>query len=148
MVTPVTDSEASVTYVSHHSTVTAMAVESRERFVITGAKEGDVIVWNILNTQGQHWVNHRHVHDHTAPVMSIAICERMLMFATASLDGVCNLYSLIKGKLLRTFSHPRGSPLHGVILSSSPLPSVAIFSEKEKSWTSFALNGKRLTTVK
>ena len=70
------------------------------------------------------------------------------MFATASLDGVCNLYSLIKGKLLRTFSHPRGSPLHGVILSSSPLPSVAIFSEKEKAWTSFALNGKRLATVK
>ena len=70
------------------------------------------------------------------------------MFATVGLDGCCNIYSLIKGKLLRSITHPRMYPLLAVALSSSPLPSVAIFSEKDRYWNSFSLNGKLLGSEK
>ena len=34
------------------------------------------------------------------------------------------------------------------MLSSAPLPAVAVYSERDRTWTSFSLNGKRLATVK
>ena len=41
------DNEVTIIYPFHHSTVTVIASDDAEKTVVTGAKQGDVIVWSI-----------------------------------------------------------------------------------------------------
>ena len=121
---PVEKESPVVTYMPHHATVTCIVTEQRERLVITASKAGDVIVWNVEEHE-QHWTIYRHFYDHEAMVTSLFVNEDLGMFASSSLDGSVNLYSLFGAKILRSFFHPQRFPLHSVVISSTPLASVA-----------------------
>ena len=62
------------------------------------------------------------------------------MYITGSLDGSVNLYNLWTDKYLRTFHHPKLSPIHSAILCQTPLPSVCFFSREDHFWYSYSLN--------
>jgi len=71
----------------------------------------------------------------------------MQYFATSSADGSCNLYNLFKLELLRCFRHPSLHPVSSVILSSTPLVSLAMFSPVDRTWVPFSINGQNLNEL-
>ena len=68
----------------------------------------------------------------------------MGLFATSSLDGTVNIYTLAHVQFLRTIRHPAGLPIHSVVLAQSPLACVAFFSKADRNWVSFGINGVEL----
>lgn len=90
---------------AHTDTITAIATDYKENFLITGSYTGDVVVWKISLEQFKLSIRF-HYFDHEAPVSTIKTSHDMRLLATASEDHTVNLYNIICGELLRTFYHP------------------------------------------
>ena len=140
----------------HQTTVSAMAINSKEQILITGTKSGEVIIWkhceyefngsSIVSdspqaeSEGQEknpWFVFKRIHDHERQVSSIFINNDMCLFVTGSFDGTANLYNLYSGKLIRTFAHPKLAPIYSVLLAQNPLAICAFFSREDHMWNSF-----------
>lgn len=78
--------------------------------VITGSKQGDIIVWKFSPeatvAPNQILSKQKHFYHHDDEVSSIFIHQDMQFFASSSNDGTANLYSLWKLEILRCFKHP------------------------------------------
>ena len=85
--------------------------------------------------------------DHDDAVTSIFIHQEMHFFATSSLDGSANLYTLADYQLLRCFHHPNLNPLSTVIMSCQPLVCLAMFSPEDREWQTFSINGQNLNQL-
>jgi WD40 repeat protein len=114
--------------------------------IISGSKNGDVVVW--VHNPGQNpdsnWTVRKHMDDHESQVANIHINEDMCLYITSSFDGTANLYNFWTDSLIRTFKHPNLSPIHSVILSQNPLPALAFYSREDHHWYSFSINGAYL----
>ena len=112
--------------------------------MITGSKSGDVIVWSYTygatGSTPANWTVKGHKCDHESQITLIHINEDMNMYLTSSLDGSVNLYNLWTDKYLRTFHHPKLSPIHSAVLSQTPLPAVCFFSREDHYWYAYSLN--------
>eukprot|EP01022_Parablepharisma_sp_SALTPOND_P000380 TRINITY_DN1018_c0_g1_i1.p1 TRINITY_DN1018_c0_g1~~TRINITY_DN1018_c0_g1_i1.p1 ORF type:complete len:2390 (-),score=189.70 TRINITY_DN1018_c0_g1_i1:5377-12546(-) len=117
----------------HSATVTALGVDKEERIGISGTKDGECIVFSLGDEM--FWNPKCTLNDHSAEITSIYISDEMQLFATSSLDGSINLYTLTyKPKLLRTFRLPTPLAVYSVvfimlsvkqaILANYPLPCV------------------------
>ena len=145
-----------------------MAVDAREQILITGSKNGDVIVWKnsdfecSIDTQNNgsmdgsdqgyksaatNWFIFKQLNDHDRQVSCIFINNEMCLFVTGSFDGTVNLYNLQSAKLMRSFSHPTLAPIYSVVLAQNPLAICAFFSREDHLWNSFSINGKLLTDL-
>ena len=108
---------------------------------ITGAKDGDVLVWQM---EGDFWHPRWQYIDHDDIVTSVNICQDLHTFASCSLDGTCNIYSLRKGKLLRVLTLPHNAPAVMVKFASAPPAKVILFSPDGNTLYSFSVNGEPL----
>lgn len=128
----------------HNSTITCMDIDNDERVVITGGKDGDVVVWRIdSDTVQSLW----HFYDHEEQVTCLTICQELHTFASCSLDGTCNIYSLKKKRLLRVIDSSNNAPLTMVIFSTSIPAKVILFAPDENTLYSFSVNGAQLHKV-
>ena len=127
---------------AHTSTVTCIAVDEKEKFVISGSKNGDVIFWEI-NQDKQDWKKKYHFYHHEDFITSINIKDSLAL--TSSLDASVNLYNM-NGKLLRTFYHPNGNPILTAVYSNAPLPWVVLFSFRDKIFYSYSINGELISS--
>ncbi|CAG9328520.1 unnamed protein product [Blepharisma stoltei] len=125
----------------HYSTITCTDVDIDERVVVTGGKDGDVVVWQIDNDNLHHlW----HFFNHDEQVTFVTICQELHTFASCSLDGTCNIYSLTKGRLLRVINIANNIPISIVKFSTSAPAKVILFSSEENMFYSYAVNGAQL----
>lgn len=65
----------------------------------------------------------------------------MGMYLSCSYDGSVNVYNLWNDSFIRSFHHPKLSPIHTAVLSQTPLPVCCFFSREDHLWYSFSLNG-------
>ena len=102
------------TILNHHtSTVTSIKVDKEERIVITGSANGNCILYSI--SDDLTWTPQSFLCDHDNGITFIDISNEMHLFLTTSLDGTANLYTKsIHPKLIRTFRHKIGLPIHYV----------------------------------
>jgi len=139
------EGDLAVNYTNHSSTVIALSVNKQEDLAISGTKNGEVIVWEV---QEQYWSFKKLIFDHESEVHSICISDNMGLFVTAGQDGKCHLYSLSSLSWIRQVSHPAACGINSVVLSMTPLASVAFFSKSDQTWHSFSINGTLLESVK
>ena len=125
----------------HQSTITAIYIDPQDNLGITGAKDGDVILWII---DSEYWQPRWHYIDHYEEVTSVTICHQIHSFASCSTDGKCNIYSLRKGRLLRVISLPDNAPATMVTFSPATPAKVILFSPQENFLYSFSVNGDNL----
>ena len=127
---------------AHSSTVTCITIDEKDKLAVSGSKKGDIAFWEI-GLDKQQWTKRFHFFHHEDFVTSITIKDSLVL--TSSLDCSINLYNL-KGKLIRTFYHPKGNPVFTAIYSNSPLPCIVFFSYRDKVLYSYSVNGKFLSS--
>ncbi|KAL4509991.1 hypothetical protein ABPG72_010184 [Tetrahymena utriculariae] len=129
-------------YQMHNDTVTYMTSDSKENFLITGTKSGEVIVWKI-NSEMKLSVRYI-INDHRDRITQIKISKDLLVFATASEDSTINIYNLISGQFYRTFFHPNNLSIDNVLISYQPLPCIVFYSNQDRTLYSYSINGQFL----
>jgi WD40 repeat protein len=142
-----TDTDNVIDVYTHHAdTVTSIAADNKENFLITGSKSGECILWKISPEHNKLTVKF-HFYDHDDMITSFYISNDLRLFASASLDGKINLYNFIIGQLVRTIHHPVNMPIHSVVLTSSPLPAIVFFSNEDRVLYSYSINGRLLESL-
>lgn len=129
---------------NHHSTITCIDVDEQEKHVITGGKDGDVFLWQV---EGEHLHPRWNFIDHDDQVTSVTISSQLHLFASCSLDGTCNLYSLRKGRLIRVIYLPNSSPGNIIKISPCAPSKVIVFSAAQGCVFSYSVNGAELCRV-
>lgn len=129
---------------NHHSTITCIEVDELEKHAITGGKEGDVFLWQV---EGEHLHPRWNFIDHNEQVTSVAISSHLHIFASCSLDGTCNLYSLRKGRLIRVVNLPNNAPANIVKISQAAPAKIILFSSALSGIFTYSVNGAELCRV-
>ncbi|OVA15662.1 WD40 repeat [Macleaya cordata] len=99
---------------AHYRAVTCLVLSDDESLLISGAEDGFVRVWSLLmmfddigNTMATHLYEHN-FSEHTLRVTDIVSgyggCNAIII--SSSEDRTCKVWSLSKGKLLRTIDFP------------------------------------------
>ena len=86
---------------------------------------------------------HKIIYDHSNEITYISCSDTLNVIATASIDGLANLYTYPQIKLFRSISNEL-LPINYIFLSSYPLPSFVIYSPKITSFRAYSINGKIL----
>ena len=93
---------------AHKDSVTCLEIDKEERIAASGSATGEVVMYEIL--KDMKWVIRKQMWHHTGAVTHIFMSSQMLLFSTAGIDGVVNLYSY-SGSLIRKFLTPIPSPV-------------------------------------
>ena len=140
----INESDPPVCYWHHSTTITALDDDYEERVLVTGSKDGECIVWVFENdTYTKLW----HFYDHDDEVTSVCISNELNVFASCSLDGTCNIYSLRNGELFSHIRHGDNNPLYNVIISSAAPAKLVLHSEDEKQILLYSINGGLIATA-
>lgn len=136
--------EESICRWNHHSTITCIDIDENEKHAITGGKDGDVFLWQI---EGEHLHPRWNFIDHEDLVTSVCISAQMHLFASCSLDGTCNLYSLRKGRLIRVINLPFNTPCSMIKFSNAPPAKIIVFTAGQSTVYTYSVNGAELCRV-
>lgn len=113
-----------------------------QKYAITGSKDGDSLIWVI---EGHLWQAKWHYIDHEDEVTSVCISDELNKFASCSLDGTCNVYTLRKGRILKVIRHTNSIGFTNVVFSKH---GIILFSSLEKLICLYSLNGELLHTTR
>lgn len=126
--------------------VTALAIDSKDRFVITGTIAGECVYWK--NTKNYKLSIKFSFYDHEGEILAIDISYYMRAFITAGNDQKIFIYNNQNGKLLKSLIHPDQEPVNDIILSSCPLPTIVFYSNQNQTIYSYSINGQLIEKVK
>ena len=130
------------------SPIIAVAVDQGDEFAFFGNNIGNIRIMKI-DKDPSRWKFDKIITDHLSPISYIDCCSELNLWASSSIDGYINLYTLPLSKLLRCLKIPI-SNCDYVFLSSSPLPSIIAIGEENKVSEIFiySINGELLLSQK
>ncbi len=132
-------------YHLHKDTICVVRSYEKSNFLITGDVTGVLIIWKIIESHKSiKLVVFERLHDHQGLITSIFISHDLRCLGTTGLDGFAYLYNAITAKKIRYYHHPSYMPIHGMVISSSPLASVALLCNEEYTIYCFSINGQLL----
>ncbi len=127
-ITPLMETRNSVMMEIHRYPITCLKVDGAEHLGITGDRSGECAVHSIVDNST--WVTTAYMCDHSEEVTWIDASSEMQLFATASADGSANLYTRARRpKLIRTFRHQQGLPIH-YVCNSRKKPAIGVSGAK------------------
>ena len=128
--------------------ILAVAVDQEDEFAFFGNSIGNIRIMK-MNIAPSNWKFSQIITDHLSPISYINCNSELNLWASASVDGYINLYTLPLSKLIRSLKVPTRYCDY-VFLSSSPLPSIIAIGEENKVSEIFvySINGKLLIRQK
>ena len=128
--------------------ILSVSVDEKEEFAFFGNSIGNVRILK-LDKDPKNFKFYQIITDHMSAISYIDCSSELNLWASGSIDGYINIYTLPLSKLVRSLKVPT-SKLDYVFLSSSPLPSIiAITDEKNISEIFiYSINGKLLLRQK
>ena len=129
-----------------NSIITCIEIDKEEEFIYAGTEIGSIIIFKFINSMIQFFAIK---NNHTDRINYINSNVRLNMFIDCSSDGYINLYIMPKVQLVRSLynDYSYGIFIDFVFLSSSPLPSFTLHSNKN-SFICYSINGDKLDIVK
>lgn len=85
----------------HKTGVADVALSPNERFVASGARDGEIIIWNI----GTGEISLR-LSGHSDRVTAVTFSPHGDLLLSASADGTARLWDTVTGEEVRRFNHP------------------------------------------
>ena len=133
---------------SDKSPIVAIATDQDEELIFFGNTLGNISILK-LDKNSFEIKTYKIVTDHKSAITHINCNSELNLWASGSIDGYINIYTLPLSKLVRSIKLPN-THLDFVFLSASPLPSIiAISNENKKSEISlYSINGKLLNIDK
>ena len=138
---------------SEEEPILSISINNDETFMILGNSIGNIAIYKI-DIENDKWLLYEKRFHQMSPISDININNDLNLFATSSIDGYINLYTLPLCKLVRSIKAPINIENNGkcnyVFLSESSLPSIVVINEEEKSSEiiTYSINGKYLADFK
>ena len=128
--------------------IVSVSVDEKEEYAFFGNSIGNIRVLK-LDKDPKNFQFYQTITDHMSAISYIDCNSELNLWASGSIDGYINIYTLPLSKLVRSLKVPT-SKLDYVFLSASPLPSIiAITDEKNISEIFvYSINGKLLLRQK
>ena len=124
-----------------NSLITIMKIDKEEDFIIAGTKKGSLLIY-IINEEQVNF--HKIIHPHTKQINNIYINSTLNMFIDYSDDNYINLYTLPNAEITYSIYELN---VNFVLLSNSPLPCFLIYSNQNKIFKCYNVNGKELKKI-
>ena len=115
--------------------IIVLKIDKEEKYVFAGSSNGSVFIYKINEI---YWNIHKILFDHSKPITSLSISNTLNAFASSSMDGFVNIYTLPDAKILRSISKNK-TPIDNVFLSAFPLPCCVI--QSNNILTTYGING-------
>ena len=134
---------------SEEEPILNISLNKEESFLVVGNSIGNVAVYKI-DIENDNYELYKKIFNQMSPISDININDDLNLFATASIDGYVNLYTLPLCKRVRSIKVPIDNENHGkfnyVFLSESSLPSIIMITEKGENYEifSYSINGQLL----
>eukprot|EP00301_Raphidiophrys_heterophryoidea_P007896 c12_g1_i1.p1 GENE.c12_g1_i1~~c12_g1_i1.p1 ORF type:complete len:1043 (-),score=208.99 c12_g1_i1:382-3426(-) len=128
----------------HKDVVSCVALTMKGCVLVTGSKDTTLMVWVDERGIGASALDRPRsiLYGHANEVCSVAADAGQDLVVSGSLDGTCILYSLSRGRYVRTIHHPNNCPVHLVALASTG--EVLMFSEADLHIHMFTINGEHI----
>ena len=124
-----------------NSPIIAVAVDQEDQFAFFGNEMGNICIMK-LTKELNEFKSDKIITDHLSPISHINCNSVLNLWASASVDGYINLYTLPLSRLLRTLKVDTPYCDY-VFLTSSPLPSIVVIGEEKEATEIFvySING-------
>ena len=128
--------------------ILSVCVDKDEEFAFFGNSIGNIRVLK-LDKEPNKYIFYQTITDHMSAISHIDCSSELNLWASASIDGYINIYTLPLSKLIRSIKVPTNK-INYVFLSSSPLPSILVIAEEKDISEIFmySINGKLLLRQK
>jgi WD40 repeat protein len=133
--------------------ILSISLNNDETFMILGNSIGSIAIYNI-DVENNKWYLHKIRLHQMSPISDININNDLNIFASCSIDGYINLYTLPLCKLVRSIKIPlvleNNEKCNFIFLSESSLPSIIIITEDNGKCDilSYSINGRFLASIK
>ena len=138
---------------SEEQPILSISINNDETFMILGNSIGNIVIYKIDIENCKWTIFKKRFHQMNA-ISDIHINNDLNLFASSSIDGIINLYTLPLCKLVRSIKVPINIENNGkcnyVLLSESSLSSIIVINEDNNNCEilSYSINGKLLTHCK
>ena len=165
---------SSIIFPGYDKPIVCLEMSKDENLLLCGAKDGNIFAYEV---NGKMLTFKCTLDSHTEEITSIFINDTLNMFASTSLDGYIMIYILPSMKLVRAIhisslkqrikiQNPNDKKneldneffeenkeqdclyADNIFLSSSPLPSIAIFISKRRIFRTYTINGELINEIK
>jgi len=155
-----------------NSKVTFIEFNDTENFIFIGTSSGILYIYELLESSEYmnanlnsnnlmkkntfryvNFFNNSYLNlskilkDHNAKINWIYYCSKLNIFATIADDKTCNLYTFPEIKNFNVIKNTKFS-FDYVFISSSPLPSICLYSKSELCFFCYTVNGTLITVEK
>ncbi|KPI88284.1 hypothetical protein ABL78_2646 [Leptomonas seymouri] len=135
---------------AHHGHVTLVVCTGDSCYLVTGAEDTTFVVWSCQLQPDRPRLEVEllfTIYGHEDMPSAADVNSTLDIVATASLDGVLMLHSLSTGSLDRVIRHPRGAPIHRVLLQANCyVPNLIFLSNQDGRVHQYSINGASLRT--
>ena len=139
----ISDSSKSFSLLNEYdnSSITYIDKDMHNHCVIFGTAKGSVVVYRV-NPTPLKFEFHIGKHEHKAPITALVMNNTLQLVASASKDGVVNIYTYPSFKTVRSIVVDNNACVTNVFLASNPLPCVVAYSTEKKRFYSYTINGE------
>ena len=124
------------------SLITAINTDLEEKYLFIGNDIGNISVMLISHSNINDWHEVIFLNDHSNLISSIESNYQLNVWASASIDGYINLYTLPSCKLINSFKLETKYSLNNIFICDSPLPSILLICQEEI--LLYSINGHKI----
>jgi hypothetical protein len=123
------------------SIVTAINTDLEEKILFIGNNIGNISVFYI-NTIITEWKEAYFINDQLSPISSIETNYQLNVWASSTIDGFINIYTLPKSKLTKSFKIESNNLYNNIFICDSPLPSILFICQEDVFL--YSINGNKI----
>ena len=137
---------------SENEPIISMNINEDETFLILGNTIGNIVIYK-MDIKNDKFILYKKRFHQMSPISDININNDLNLFATSSIEGFVNIYTLPLCKLVKSIQTPLNKEKNGkcdyIFLSESSLPSIiAINQDNNSSYIfSYSINGQFLSDI-
>ena len=149
-------------FTPYYGPIVLMKMTKDEKLLFCGTNYGNIIIFDVRGTDLK--IN-KVLYTHSSTITSISINENLNMFASASIDGYINIYTLPSFSIVRSIAISKKAKCgindydfkeqkeneflyaDNIFLSSTPLPCFAIYILSKRIFKSYSINGEFISKV-
>ena len=113
------------------SQITTIYTDKDEELLYIGNSFGNISIINIENNNITEWKILNFINDHLNSIVSIDSNNQLNVWASASIDGCINIYTLPLYKLTKSFKISTNNTINYIYICDSPLASIIIICKDE-----------------
>ena len=124
------------------SIVTTINVDLEEKFLFIGNSIGNISIIFIDTNSINDWKEIYFINDQLNIISSIETNSLLNVWASSTIDGFINIYTLPKCKLTKSFKIESTNLYNNIFICDTPLPSILFICQEEVSL--YSINGNKI----